>query len=143
MGVRAKHTLVKKSLQPAANASCRSLCKLLAVNATMMTGLRNSERSGKVSSALTVRWRPGRLSAAEVLDALKRPDAVLGKTPIPFKRSRRRISFVASRPFITGSWISIKTKWNPPCRHFRTASSPFAAHFQRTFNRFMKASKSF
>ena len=35
-------TLVKKSLQPAANASCRSLCKELAVNATMMTGLLKS-----------------------------------------------------------------------------------------------------
>jgi hypothetical protein len=77
------------------------------------------------------------------LDALKRPDAVFGKTPIPFNRSNRLISFVASNPFMTGSWISMRTKWNPPCRHFRTASSPFAAHFQRTFNRFMKASKSF
>jgi len=43
--------LVKKSLHPAANASCLSLCRLLAVKATMMTGLLKRLRSGRASAS--------------------------------------------------------------------------------------------
>lgn len=110
----------------------------------MMTGLLNRDRSCKVSSSIRI---PGVLLLSSAMEtalvALDRPSGVLGKTPIPFNRSSRRISLVASRPFITGSWMSIRTKWKPPWRHFFTASSPLPAHFQRTLSRFMNASRSF
>lgn len=96
----AERTLVKKSLHPAARASCLSLCRELAVSATIMTGLLNKPVFIKLSShcgfasfsALTL---PG--EKVGVLEAL------LEKTPMLFTLSSLRISFVASNPFITGN----------------------------------------
>lgn len=96
-------TLVKKSLQPAARASCLSLCKLLAVNATMMTGLLNKLRSGKASASPTGHpFFGGIFNPVSIGLPLK--------TPMPLTASSRRISLVASNPFITGNWMSIKTR---------------------------------
>ena len=136
-------TLVKKSLQPAASASCRSLCNELAVRATMITGLLNISVFMRWSSALVTPTSafvspepvdPTPLRKVGVVEAL--PE----KTPMLFNLSSLRISFVASNPFMTGSWMSMRTKWKPPARHFVTASRPFMAVCHRTFRRFMKAS---
>lgn len=77
----------------------------------MMTGLLNRDRSCRISSSVVGDGAPSASGArAMAFVALDRPSGVLGKTPIPFNRSNRRISFVASSPFITGSWMSIRTK---------------------------------
>lgn len=128
--------MVKKSLQPAANASCLSLWSELAVSATMMTGLLNisvfTSRSSSFSGSGTLSFSAG-LRALLALDE---------KTPILLTFSIRRISRVASSPFILGSWISMRTKWKPPARHLLTASNPFMAVCHRTLSRFTKASSS-
>lgn len=64
------------------------------------------------------------------------------KTPIELTLSSRLISRVASRPLMTGSWMSINTKWKPPPRHLLTASRPFMAVDHRTLRRLTKASSS-
>ena len=127
-------TFVKKSLQPAANASCRSLCNELAVKATMMTGLLKSAVFIRLSSS------SGTWSISSPFANVGVVEALFEKTPMLLTRSNRLISLVASRPFITGNWISMRTKWKPPSRHLVTASFPFMAVLQRTFKRFMKAS---
>jgi hypothetical protein len=88
-------TFVRKSLQPAANASCLSLCRLLAVKATMMTGLLNISLLPSLSPSSR---EPASLTTSGALLL-----ALLLNTPIPFSFSRRRISRVACRPFMTGS----------------------------------------
>lgn len=119
---------VKKSLHPAAKAETLSLCKEEAVRATMMT----EDRNGDDGTGLSV--------ASSLLTS---PAGVEGKIPMLLFFSSFRISFVASIPSITGSWISIcgymsvttisrwiertKIKWNPPVRHFSTASRPSLA----------------
>lgn len=102
----------------------------------MMTGLLNRFRSGKASASLT-----GPLP----LGATLRPFSIglPPKTPMLLTASSRRISLVASSPFMTGSWMSISTRWNPPVLHMVTASLPFMADFQRTFSLFIKASSNF
>jgi len=96
MTLRSSHTkltgFVKKSLQPAARASCLSLCRELAVRATIMTGLLNKIKFGNLSSPS---------GSSVVSGALL--DADDEKTPMEFTFSRRLISLVASKPFITGS----------------------------------------
>ena len=134
--MKREHTLVKKSLQPAAKASCLSLCKLDAVSATMITGDLNNTLLGNRSSPSATTSSPPLPFGALLL-------ALLLKTPILFNRSSLLISLVASNPLIIGNWISINTRWNPPARHFVTASLPFIAVCQRTFRRFMNASRSF
>ena len=132
-------TLVKKSLHPAAKASCLSLCSELAVRATIMTGLLNKavfirlSSSPGLSSFSSNSLPPGKVGVLE---------ALFEKTPILFTRSSLLISFVASSPFMIGNWISINTRWKPPPRHFLTASCPFIAVCHLTFNRFMNASRS-
>ena len=83
---------VKKSLHPAAKASTRSDDSEDAVRATMMT----DDRNGDVGSSLD---GDGVRTISDV--------GVDGKTPMLWCFSSRRISRVASVPFITGSWISI------------------------------------
>lgn len=81
--------LVRKSLQPAANASTRSDIKLEAVKATIITAER-AEAPGVVSMAgLSV------LCDSEF--------GVVGKIPTLLDFSMPRIALVASKPFITGS----------------------------------------
>ena len=94
-------TLVRKSLHPAAKASCLSLCRLLAVRATMITGLLNKTVLGRLSS-------PSGSSLFSVSGALL--DALLLNTPMLFSLSSLLISFVASRPLMMGNWMSINTK---------------------------------
>lgn len=96
-------TLVRKSLHPAANASCLSLWRLLAVRATMMTGLLNSSVFIRRSSPSGPPCSPSATKAGALA-------AWLEKTPMLFSRSNLLISFVASSPFMTGSWMSINTK---------------------------------
>jgi hypothetical protein len=48
-------------------------------------------------------------------------DADEENTPMLFSLSNLLISFVASNPFITGNWISMRTKW--------TTGSPFGDGF--------------
>jgi hypothetical protein len=83
-------TFVKKSLQPAASASLRSLCRELAVRATIMTGLLNRARLASLSDCGS---RPTPMESLGV-------DA---NTPMELTRSRRRISRVASRPDMSGN----------------------------------------
>ena len=87
-------TFVKKSLQPAARASCLSLCRLDAVSATMMTGDLKRMVLGSLSS-------PSGSTCAAADGALL--DAEDVKTPMLFSLSSLRISLVASKPFITGN----------------------------------------
>src|SRR5271154_886594 len=82
-------TFVKKSLHPAANASCLSLCRLLAVNATIITGLLNNSFSSS--------------SPSVALPSCMTSTGLPLKTPIPFTPSSRLISLVASNPFMTGN----------------------------------------
>jgi hypothetical protein len=84
---------VKKSLHPAAKASTRSCIKLEAVKATMIT----DERMGL----------PGAISMAGLSVWRDSEFGVDGKRPTLFDLSISRIAFVASRPFMTGNWISI------------------------------------
>ena len=80
--------LVRKSLQPAAKASLRSAAREEAVSATMMTG----DGKGRSPSS----------SSGDDLSAVSS-----WKTPMWFTLSNLRISFVASIPDMTGSWMSI------------------------------------
>jgi hypothetical protein len=102
-----------------------------------MTGLLKSPLSPSLSSSCGSSGPfpscPSLVFGASLLPLLK--------TPMLFTRSNRRISFVASRPFITGSWMSMSTKWKPPAFHFVTASLPFMARCHRTLRRCMKAPK--
>lgn len=91
------HTFVRKSLQPAARASCLSLWRELAVNATMMTGLLNRAVFIKLS---TLSGMPSVVFPSGKVGVV---NALFEKTPILLTRSSRLISFVASRPFITGN----------------------------------------
>ncbi len=90
-------TLVRKSLQPAARASCLSLCRELAVKATMMTGLLKSAVFIRLST------RSGMPSTVFPFGKVGVVDALFEKTPMLLTRSSRLISLVASKPFITGS----------------------------------------
>ena len=92
-----RYTFVKKSLHPAASASCLSLCSELAVRATMITGLLNNAVFIKLSSPPTFPSIPAPFGNVGVLDAL------FEKTPMLLTRSSRLISFVASNPFMTGN----------------------------------------
>ena len=136
--VTGRLTLVKKSLHPAASASCLSLCSELAVSATMMTGLLNTSMFSSLSSGLGSPFSPSGLAPSGAKALLAAPE----KTPIELTRSRRLISLVASSPLMMGSWMSISTRWNPPVRHLSTASRPFMAVDQRTLRRLTKASRS-
>lgn len=134
-------TFVKKSLQPAANASCRSLCSELAVKATMMTGLLKSAVFIKISSSFDCTSS----SLEPSFIASPRPNvgvllALLVNTPISLTFSNLLISLVASKPFMIGNWISMRTRWKPPSRQRVTASLPFIAVDQRTFSLLRKAS---
>ena len=82
-------TFVRKSLQPAANASCLSLCRLLAVKATMMTGLLEQLFLKVVSVSSFTCLHDINRTAAENTDTVQ--------------ASSRLISLVASNPFMTGN----------------------------------------
>lgn len=107
------------------------------MSATMITGLLKRALSASLSFSSTsfpkLPSSPSLLLGASLLPLLK--------TPILLTRSNLLISLVASKPFMIGSWISMSTKWNPPDRHFVTASFPFMALCHRTFRRCMKAPK--
>lgn len=95
-----KLTFVRKSLHPAARASCLSLCRELAVRATIITGLLNRLVFMRLSSpAGFLRFSISSL-LGEKVGVL---DALFEKTPILFTLSSLRISLVASNPFMTGN----------------------------------------
>jgi hypothetical protein len=88
---------VRKSLQPAASAATRSLCRDEAVKATIITDERYGDEVDLVSVDVSEGVRGG---ASD--------DGVIGGYPAAaFDCSRRRISFVAWMPFMTGIWMSI------------------------------------
>ena len=101
----------------------------------MMTGLLKRLLSPSLSSSSSSRSEPPCLSNL-VFGASLLP---LLNTPMLLTRSNLLISFVASRPFMTGNWISMSTKWKPPAFHFVTASFPFMARCHRTFSLCIKA----